>query len=126
MTLLLDTHFVIWAVSFDVPSRKARMMTPDASQAKCVSVVSVWEIAIKIAHGKLVQHRPLDEAVGDLLDAGARLLPVTLAHAAHVLPDPPVTRDPFDRMLLAQCDVEGMRLLTVDRALAEHRLAARA
>ena len=95
-------------------------------QERSISVISVWEIALKLARGKLLLDRPLVDAVEELTAAGARLLPVTLEHAAHTLPDPPPTNDPFDRMLLAQCDVEGMRLLTVDGALAGHRLAARA
>ena len=126
MILLLDTHFVIWLLGIDDPPKDARKAMGNIGGSRAVSIASIWEIGIKLALGKLTFDRPLAAAVDDLSASGARLLPVTLAHAAHVLPDPPVTRDPFDRMLLAQCDVEGMRLLTVDRALAEHRLAARA
>ena len=126
MRLLLDTHFVVWAMAASGRPRHARRMMVELRHDRSISVASIWEIALKLARGKLVLGRPLIEAVEELTIAGARLLPLTLEHAAHMLSDAPPTSDPFDRMLLAQCDVEGMRLLTVDGALAGHRLAARA
>ena len=89
----------------------------------CVSVASLWEIAIKTRLGKLGLNVAL-ESLPELIETmRLDLLPI---HARHVLakaePEPP-TRDPFDRPLLAQCAVDGLRLVTIDRALTAHPLA---
>jgi PIN domain nuclease of toxin-antitoxin system len=88
-----------------------------------VSVATLWEITIKARLGKLDPGMPVEELADYLESAGFLLLDVTRHHAvASVDPEPP-TRDPFDRMLLAQCGVEGLSLVTLDRALAVHPLA---
>lgn len=125
MRLLIDSHYLLWSGKPDAaipPPIRALLATPERL---AVSAASVWELTIKVAGGRLqLDNMPVTFARA-LINAGALGLPVTFEHAAHVLPDPPATRDPFDRLLLAQCDVEGMRLLTIDRALARHRLAHR-
>lgn len=85
-----------------------------------MSAASLWEIAIKSRLGKL-RLAPTLDALPELLEGlGIGILPITEQHAvASVQPDPK-TRDPFDRMLLAQCQIEGMRLLTQDCALIDH------
>lgn len=97
----------------------------ETADALVVSAASVWEAALKQRLGKLVLSGGPESLIEGLVARGAEILPISIAHAAHMLPDPPPTRDPFDRMLLAQCDVEGLRLLTADRALVEHRLSFR-
>lgn len=87
-----------------------------------VSVVSPWEISIKMSLGKL----QLDEDVmrlETLIPAfGCALLPMTIAHALEVAHPEPSTKDPFDRLLLAVCACEGMKLVTIDEKLQGHRL----
>jgi len=84
------------------------------------SVASLWEIAIKTRLGKLDPGLPLGSLPQFYEAMGITFLPVTTSHAlASVDPLPP-TRDPFDRMLLAQCRVEGFSLVTLDRALRDH------
>lgn len=89
------------------------------------SVASLWEIAIKWRLGKLPIKRP-PSTLPDALSRGRiGLLNIDHRHALAELDPEPATRDPFDRLLLAQCQIEGMRLVTIDRVLAAHPLAWR-
>lgn len=90
-----------------------------------LSVVSVWEIGIKAAKGKIGLASTPRQAAEVFVRMGGAILPLTLDAAATIVTDPPPTNDLFDRMLLAQCEVEGLRLLTVDEKLESHRLAWR-
>jgi PIN domain nuclease of toxin-antitoxin system len=88
------------------------------------SVASLWEIAIKSRLGKLDAGIPVEVLPDFFMASGIAILPITAPHAvARINPLPP-TRDPFDRLLLAQCSIEGRRLVTVDAALRDHPLAA--
>ncbi len=126
MNFLLDTHILIAAIGGRLGSRHpkiARLLTRGDSQPHA-SVASLWEIAIKTRLGKLNPGMSLSLLPQALEVAGIRILPITHVHAlASVEPIPP-TKDPFDRMLLAQCQVEGCLLVTVDGALHDHPLAA--
>lgn len=94
------------------------------SDAVFGSVASLWEMNIKIGIGKLELGASAYDFAKYLEKLNLLWLPINLEHAAAVLDTIPYTRDPFDRMLLAQCQVEGMKLVTVDRLLADHPLAA--
>jgi PIN domain nuclease of toxin-antitoxin system len=87
-----------------------------------VSVVSLWEIAIKFEKGKLHMAIPIHEIAPLLERLNIELLPMTLDHAVAVATPLPETKDPFDRLLLAICAVEGMKLVTTDQRLKGHRL----
>ena len=119
MRLLLDTHVLIWALE-DSPrlSADARALLQDGAHEHWVSAASVWEIAIKAAIRKLKLARPLGEIERGILDAGFQVLDVKIRHAA-ALAGVAAPRDPFDRLLLAQCEIETLRLLTADRTLAQ-------
>jgi PIN domain nuclease of toxin-antitoxin system len=88
-----------------------------------VSTASLWEIAIKARLGKLVLSLPLRELADYCRDLSYTIMNVDEHHAVAELINQPQTRDPFDRILLAQCQVEGLRLVTVDRVLSGHPLA---
>lgn len=114
MRILLDTHLLLRALA--APARlpaTARRLIRDADVY--VSAASIWEISIKVALGKLSADP--HEVLGALEPAGFLSLQVTGEHAARVAGLPPVHRDPFDRMLVAQALVEPMRLLTDDAIL---------
>lgn len=122
--LLLDTHFVISLVEDNGARYGGAWRTiHDPETPVHVSVASLWEIAIKVRLGKLPSKVPLPslpEALGKL---GVVIIEINSDHVlAELDPDPP-TRDPFDRLLLAQCQVEGMKLVTIDRKLSAHPLA---
>lgn len=124
MRILLDTHMVMWALE-DSPRlpAKARALLEDPDNECWVSSASVWEIAIKTVLGKFRLGRPLAVMEEAIKAAGLRPLDVTLRHAAAVEHVRASHADPFDRLLLAQCDVETMRLLTADRALRKLAVA---
>jgi PIN domain nuclease of toxin-antitoxin system len=125
--LLLDTNIVIAIVEERTGKlpRDIRAALVDKSASAYASVASLWEIAIKCRLGKLPLRVPLGHLPAVLAESGTTLLAIEASHAlAHAEPEP-ATRDPFDRILLSQCLVEGMRLVTLDRALAAHPLAWR-
>lgn len=127
MKTLLDTHVMLAAISGQknaLTMAVKRALEEDGTRV-LVSVASLWEVLIKWRLGKLPLPATPDR-LPELIEAvGFEILPIVASHAvAAVKPDPP-TRDPFDRLLLAQCEVEGARLLTVDRSLVAHPLAAR-
>src|SRR5262245_29690141 len=126
MRLLLDTHFVIAILRRDRVAKYAELAEILGEEhSPAVSVVSLWEIAIKTRLGKLHPGLPLQEIADFLSEVGMPMLPVETNHALGDIEPEPQTRDPFDRMLLVQCRLEGMRLATTNRALADHPLAWR-
>ncbi|MGE0520970.1 MAG: type II toxin-antitoxin system VapC family toxin [Candidatus Binatia bacterium] len=122
MRLLLDTHILLWALD-DNPrlSTRARALLADASHERWISAVSFWEIAIRVRLGKVTLGRPLDEIERHALAEGCRALTITIPHARAVENVECASTDPFDRMLLAQCEVETLRLLTADAGLRDAR-----
>lgn len=121
MILLLDTHLLLWAVSEpDRLSREARSLLEDLENQLVFSVASLWEIAIKRGLGRpdfQVDPRLLRRG---LTDNGYRELAITAEHALQIDSLPPIHRDPFDRMLVAQATVEGIALLTSDDVVARY------
>jgi PIN domain nuclease of toxin-antitoxin system len=118
MTLLLDTHVLLWWL--DDPghlSRPARRAIQDGTNPVYVSAAVAWEIAIKKALGKLDAPDDLEAVI----DANRFLpLPITIAHALAVQSLPNHHRDPFDRMLIAQALHEGFRLVSRDSEIAKY------
>lgn len=123
---LLDTHILLASIgqsSIFIPKPMRHFLSVRTDQ--CVSVVSIWEIAIKSRLGKLgltISLAQLPELIGDL---NLRILPVNTDHAIVDVGEEPATKDPFDRLLLGVCAAEGIPLVTLDRALADHPLAWR-
>lgn len=121
MRLLLDTHVLIWLLADDPslgPGARAALSAPEAE--RFVSVVFLWEIALKAALGKLrADPAEVDAA---LAPAGLDTLDLARGHelALATLPLRPGHRDPFDRMLLAQAAHEGLTLLAADAKLADY------
>ena len=128
MRLLLDTHIFLVLIEKGTGSLSSgvRRLLADPDGDFHLSVASFWEIAIKCRLGKLrltPDLRTLPDLVAEL---GMALVPINEHHALAAVDPEPQTRDPFDRMLLAQCQVEDLRLVTIDRALVTHPLAAKA
>jgi len=127
VNLLLDTNIVVPVTRREIASlgdEIVRVLDDTANQL-FVSVASIWEIAIKTRLKKLDPRLRLSDLPSFVTNARMTLLRIDEMHAVEELTDPPATRDPFDRMLLAQCQVEGLRLVTLDRVLAAHPLAWR-
>ena len=124
MRLLVDTHIFIglarYSLKVDYP-KMARIVADPQNQC-ILSVASIWEITVKVRLGKLDAGLKPDNIKVYCDGAAIQILPVNLEHAIAQLSPEPLTRDPFDRMLLAQCAVEGMKLVTVDKLLTGHPL----
>lgn len=121
MNLLLDTHLLLWAAGEpDRLSENARELLLDPANHLVFSTASLWEIGIKSGLGRpdfKVDARRLWRM---LLLSGYRELPVSGEHAVAVGELPPLHKDPFDRILVAQAKVEGFFLLTVDKAISRY------
>ena len=118
MTLLLDTHVLLWWL--DDPgrlSKAAREAIRDGANPVYVSAAVAWEIAIKKALGKLDAPDDLEAAMGA---NRFRPLPITFRHAMAVRSLPDHHRDPFDRMLIAQALHEGFHLVNRDLEIAKY------
>jgi len=121
--LLLDTHVWLWMLS--EPERlnaATQSALTDSATELWLSVASAWEVAIKHARGKL----PLQDPVGELVALsgerfGMSVLPIRLPHALTAAELPPHHNDPFDRLLVAQAQFEGMVLVTADEIVAKYR-----
>ncbi len=116
MRLLLDTHALLALLSSDYPLSPAARDTMERSDARVIaSAVSIWEIAIKRSLGKL---QAPENAIERIEEAKAELLTITARHAEATGSLPPHHRDPFDRLLIAQAQLERCAIVTSDRAIA--------
>ncbi len=121
MKLLLDTHVLLWAAGSPAQlPPDARAMLEDPDNELLFSAASLWEIAIKRSLGRAdfqVDARVLRRG---LLDNGYLELPITSEHTVFIDSLPPIHKDPFDRILIAQATVEGITLLTADALIAQY------
>jgi PIN domain nuclease of toxin-antitoxin system len=121
MRFLLDTQVAIWAL-LDAPrlSREARKILDDSENRFVFSVCSVWEIAIKRGLKKSGFEYDPQLIRGTLLRYACEELAIQSPHAFAVEHLPPIHKDPFDRILIAQAMVEGITLLTADPVIAKY------
>jgi PIN domain nuclease of toxin-antitoxin system len=119
--LLLDTHLLLWAAfRRDRLSQTARTLILDPENELVFSVVSLWETAIKAqldrddfrVDARLLRRSSLDNGYQELI--------VTGEHAVAIAQLPPLHRDPFDRLLIAQSIVEGITLITADAIMGRY------
>jgi PIN domain nuclease of toxin-antitoxin system len=115
---LLDTSVWLWSLTASERiGGEGRDLLARGTQEIYLSAASSWEIGIKSALGKLRLPEPAVSYVPKRMAAqGIRPLPITHGHALAVSELPTYHRDPFDRLLIAQAQVEGMAILTADRA----------
>jgi PIN domain nuclease of toxin-antitoxin system len=116
--LLIDSHTFLWMLGRpEHLSSAAHRAVTDSNNERFLSIVSLWEIAIKVSIGKLTVPMELDKAVEF---AAAQPLPMTIAHIRRGQFLPFHHRDPFDRMLIAQAMEEGLTIVTRDRIFAAY------
>jgi PIN domain nuclease of toxin-antitoxin system len=119
--LLLDTHLLLWAAGD--PGRllaDARLLLEDMENELIFSAASLWEVAIK--RGLARKDFQVDARLlrRGLLDNGYSELPILSQHVVAIESLPPIHKDPFDRVLVAQATVEGITLLTSDPLVAQY------
>jgi len=119
--LLLDTHLVLWAAGEPRRlSRQARLLIDNTDNELLFSAASLWEVAIK--RGLRREDFTVDARLlrRGLLDNGYGELPINSQHAVALESLPPIHKDPFDRILVAQAVIEGITLLTTDSRVARY------
>ena len=116
--LLLDTQAFLWWLSDDPAlGAEARQIMSEPRNQVLVSAASIWEISIKQAKGMLEAPADLEVLVED---EGFTKLPISLFHGQQAGKLPEIHRDPFDRMLIAQAQAEGLELVTADGIIPQY------
>jgi PIN domain nuclease of toxin-antitoxin system len=115
MRVLLDTHAFLWAIGQPGKlSERAKQIIQAESNQLLLSAASLWEIALKVRAGKLrLPERP-DFFISHMANLGVEVLPIDGSHVLGVLGLPDHHRDPFDRLLIAQCQAEQLVFLSGD------------
>lgn len=128
MSLLLDTNILLPIINDESHTldRNVRALLETRRSDLFFSVASLWEIAIKWRLGKLALAEAPAKLPAFFQELDLTMLDVTADHVLIEIESAPDTKDPFDRLLLGVCAVEGIRLVTTDRKLGEHPLAWRA
>lgn len=119
MKLLLDTHVLIWWLANDPLQPSAFDAIRSPRNVVCVSAASAWEIGIKVGLGKL---RPPESLSARLREERFTPLPVTIVHGLHTAELPLLHGDPFDRLLVAQAQIEGLTIVTRDERIARYEV----
>ncbi len=124
MRALLDTHAFLWWITDDPRlSAHAREIIGDGGHVLFFSAASGWEIVIKAQLGRLQLPDKADSFILEQLSANAfNSLPIQLSHALHSYTLPNHHRDPFDRMLVAQSQLEGLPILTADPLISQYQV----
>jgi PIN domain nuclease of toxin-antitoxin system len=120
--LLLDTHALLWFYLGDAQlSSAARTAISDPRNGKFVSPAAYWELAIKVSLGKYVLTETYDEFIQHAIhDNGFGILPVEPRHTAVLITLPYHHKDPFDRLLISQAQVEGMAIVSADAVFDQY------
>jgi PIN domain nuclease of toxin-antitoxin system len=123
MKVLLDTHAFLWAIREPerLPKRVVNLLTSDDTEA-CLSAISLWEIALKIQAGKLDLPEEAAFFAEHMAELGVQTLPIHVAHVNRVFVLPHHHRDPFDRLLVAQAQTEGLPIVTADPAIRRYEV----
>jgi len=124
MKYLLDTHAVLWFFDHvEELSDTALKSILDQTNIKYVSIVSVWELAIKISLGKLAFDGGVENFINIIDENGFELLPIKVEYVKQVETLPFLHRDPFDRMLIVSALSEGMNLITADTNIQKYNVS---
>ncbi|HEX8265705.1 MAG TPA: type II toxin-antitoxin system VapC family toxin [Pyrinomonadaceae bacterium] len=115
MQLLIDTHVLIWFLEGNKSlSKPHRQIISDSQNDVLVSIASLWEIAVKISLGKLTLAKPLADVIKQIAVENIEVLPILPKHTLQVSTLPFHHRDPFDRIIVAQLQVENLPIVTND------------
>ncbi len=121
MKVLLDTHVVLWAAANSPSlSERAKAVILDETAEKYISIVSAWEVAIKLGTAKLRLDGGLSEFFRIADENGFILLPVEREYLRRLADLPYHHKDPFDRLIIATAITENMQLLTADENIQQY------
>jgi PIN domain nuclease of toxin-antitoxin system len=124
MKILLDAHAFLWWITDDPKlSSRARETISDVDNELFLSAAIGWEITIKVQIGRLkLPEDPKDFIPEQLRINGIKSLPIQMNHVLHVSTLPSHHRDPFDRLLVAQAQLEGMPILSADPQIGKYKV----
>ena len=115
MRLLVDTHILIWFLEGNnLLSGSRRQIIANSQNNVFVSIASLWKMAIKISVGKLTLAKPLADVIKQIAIEDFEILPILPEHALQVSTLPFHHRDPFDRIIVAQSQIENLTIITDD------------
>jgi PIN domain nuclease of toxin-antitoxin system len=123
--LLLDTHAFIWYSEDDSKLPESIKLEIETADRICISIASLWEIAIKLSIGKLSLRSNYESIEASLEPAGIILLPISFADTVRVMNLPLHHRDPFDRILIAQALNNSLTLVSCDAAFTAYPIQLR-
>jgi PIN domain nuclease of toxin-antitoxin system len=124
MKVLLDTHTFLWW-NMDSPqlSQRAKEMIASSKTEVYLSAASTWEIAIKCQKGKLIlPESPEKYVISRISYYGFETLPIHISHTLKTYSLPLIHADPFDRILIAQCDLENMSIVSADEYIQQYEV----
>ncbi len=123
MRLLVDTHILLWFLEGNnLLSAAHRQIIAEPQNDVFVSVASLWETAIKISIGKLTLAVSLADVINQISAENIEILPVLPAHVLQVSILPFHHRDPFDRLIIAQAQIEKISVITEDKSFADYKV----
>lgn len=121
MRLLIDTHILIWFLEGNkLLSKPRRQIIADPLNDVFISIASLWEIAIKISIGKLTLAKPLADVIKQIAIEDIEILPILPEHTLQVSTLPFHHRDPFDRIIIAQAQIDNLPVMTDDREFGNY------
>lgn len=124
MKYLLDTHTLIWFMEGDHQlSKSTKDVIEDTSNEKFVSIVSFWEMAIKISLQKLDLKKPIRKLITEVLETDIQVLPLSFNDILIVSQLPFHHRDPFDRIIIAQAITENLTVIGQDKHFEEYDIS---
>lgn len=123
MNLLLDTHALIWFLNGDEQlSTPARRAIESDTNIKLVSIASIWEIAIKVSLERIKFVSGFNTFIQLIEGNGFEVLPIRFEHAMIVSNLDFIHRDPFGRLLIAQCKSDGLTLVSKDEIIGKYNI----
>jgi PIN domain nuclease of toxin-antitoxin system len=123
MEVLLDTHVLIWFLNGDRKlTKKAKELIEDSNNSKIISIASIWEIAIKLSLGKFKFKEGFKKFLEMVEENGFEILPISFDHALIVSNLEFLHRDPFDRIIIAQCKSENLTFITRDSNIKKYNI----
>ncbi len=121
MNLLLDTHTLIWFLNGDDKlSEKAKSSIENPKNIKLVSIASIWKITIKLSLGKIRFPKGFKQFLKLIEENGFEVLPITFEHAIELSTLDFIHRDPFNRLLIAQCKADNFTLISKDDIIKKY------
>jgi PIN domain nuclease of toxin-antitoxin system len=122
MRYLLDTHNLIWFIGGDTQlSSHARQLIEDEEHELFISIASLWEMAIKVSIGKLKLGQPFDQMFPQQLENNSiEILGITVDHLKLVCQLPFHHRDPFDRLIISQAQVDQLPVISIDTVFDDY------